>query len=139
MKRKINYKLLMILGLGMGAVHKLKYFKSRLPHFASVSSIHVCIDWTFFLSPFLFSSIHCNQTSVKKLFPLLSHISKYIPLYSCCCQGWPENSQKRRFDTWFICNRLSLPNPSLCLPIKQPRQIDLRKRNSGGQHQWLGY
>lgn len=64
---------------------------------------------------------------------LLSQISKYITVYSCSWQRWPENSQKGWFDTWFICNRLPLPNPSPRLPIKQPGQIDLRKGNSGGQ------
>jgi len=86
----------------------------------------------FLISPF---SAH----SVEELYILLFEVSKYIPLYSCCCQKWPEKSLKGRFDTWYICNRLSLPNPSLCLPITQPRQIDLRMRNSGGRHLWLGY
>lgn len=53
-------------------------------------------------------------STIDRLRVLLSQVSIYITHYSCCRQEWPENRQKEGwFDTWFIHNKLSLPNLSL--------------------------
>lgn len=89
-----------------------------------------------YLLPFLVFTM--NPLSVA-LYSFVWSFWIYITFCSCCCQDWPENRQKGRSDTWFIYNRLSLPNLSLRLPTEQPRQIDLRIRNSGVWHMWLEY
>lgn len=57
----------------------------------------------------------------------LYQASKYITRYSCFCE-WPKKQPKR--EGWHVVrNSLSLPNPSVCLPIEPPRQIDQGEEN----------
>lgn len=69
--------------------------------FASPSSFPFCWTRTFIFFPSASCFLHSAKwTSAKKLPLLLSEISKYITLHSCCCQGWPENSPKR--EVWHV-------------------------------------
>lgn len=92
-----------------------------------------------FFSPLrLVFSIRRNERQQRSFLSSCLKFLNISPSTAVAVRDDLKTAQKGRFDTWFICNRLTLPNLSPRLPIKQPRQIDLRKGNSGGRYQWSG-
>lgn len=138
--------------LGYDLVNNLEHQKSEIDHkVLMVSLFNVCLTRTFDVPPISLSlslslsrflkkiNKYCNQCLQRSFLCACLKFLNISPSTAVAVRDDLKTAKKGRFDTWFICNRLFLPNPSLCLPIKQPRQIDLRNGNSGGQHQWLGY